>query len=461
LKELWGDINHPTLEEICLMIIAEAQKNGWENITLWKMDLKSAFTLMFFRAQFIKRLAFELTDNMTMLHIAGFFGWTGSPFAFEAITRVLRYYIAFLILGVIKMYVDDVIGVSRTEDVVDDMAKAKAGIQKLLGSKSIADEKTEFSRVLDVIGWRISLNTRSVTMSPQNLAKTIYAFFVVKEEDPIEIKELEGLASRASRCAQVCRAMRPYKVALYDALKGHTNNRRAWIKLGVEAQVDIWMWRVYLCLIQLKPEKMERPLMSFQNELPDLVISFDASLDGYGVGISMVPTSGSTGNAWETLIAYTSLKVPFDIGRSSNYQNNCEFVAIIIGMWLAGRQGFSKVSYILKGDSISALQWAKEDRAESMICRRASICFSLLSIQLDLRVAETIHVPGVENIICDGLSRGKRGCEVGLPESKFVDFELDESGMAYLKECDPKREIGDKLEHVKWLQLLAGILVTI
>lgn len=458
LKGLWGEINHPTLEDICLMILSEVDKFGWDNITLWKMDLKSAFTLMFFKRHFVKLLAFELTEGLTMLHVAGFFGWTGSPFAFEAITRVLRHYISVLIWGVIKMYVDDVIGVSQLSKLTSDMAHAKAGIQRLLGSKSIADEKSESARVLDVIGWRISLITRTVTMSPQNLAKTVYAFFVAKEEEPMEVKELEGLASRASRCAQVCRAMRPYKAALYDALKGHANNRRAMVTLGTEAQVDIWMWRVYLCIIQSSSGRMERPLMSFRVEVPSFVISFDASLDGYGVGISTVPLEGASGNAWETLVSYTALRVPFDFGRKSNYQNNCEFVAIIIGMWLAGRKGYRNGSYVLKGDSISALQWAKEDRAESMICRRASICFSLLSIQLNMRVSEAIHVPGVENIICDGLSRGKLGNEVGIPVTKFVDFEADTAGMAYLQECDPLKEIGDKYEHVKWLQLLTGIL---
>ena len=459
LEELWGPIKHPTLEDICLMILAMVDKYGWEDITLWKMDLKGAFTLMFFKEEVVKYLAFELTEDLTMLHIVGFFGWTGTPFAFEAITRVLRHYVGALIEGLLKMYVDDLIGVSRSKKVQADMDKARVAITQLLGKNAIAEEKTELGRVLEAIGWRINLDTRTVTMSSLNLAKTVYAFFMVKEGEPMDIKELEGLASRAARCAQVCRAMRPYKVALYDALKGKDRNSRVGITLGEEAQVDVWMWRIYLATIECDPLRMERTIASFRTEPPELVISFDASLTGYGVGISTVPLGGAQGDAWSTLVAYTALEVPFALGGKSHYQNNCEFVAVIIGMWLAGRMGYKGVSYILKGDSISALQWAKEDRAQSMICRRASICFSLISIHLDLRVAETIHVPGVENIICDGLSRGKLGSEVGLPIEKYRDFQSDARGMEFLRECDPLAPLeGGVKGHTEWIEGLLMLL---
>ena len=459
LEEMWGPIKHPTLEDICLMILEMVDKYGWDDITLWKMDLKGAFTLMFFKEEVVKYLAFELTEELTMLHIAGFFGWTGTPFAFEAITRVLRHFVGSLIEGLLKMYVDDLIGVSRSKRVQADMDKAKAGILRLLGSNAIAPEKTELGRVLEAIGWRISLDTRTVTMSSLNLAKTVYAFFMAKEAEPMDVKEIEGLASRAARCAQVCRAMRPYKVALYDALKGKDRNSRTGITLSDEAQVDVWMWRIYLISIECDPLRMERTIASFRTEPPTLVISFDASLTGYGIGISTVPREGARGDAWSTLLAYTALEVPFALEGKSHYQNNCEFVAVIIGMWMIGRLGYRGVSYILKGDSISALQWAKEDRAQSMICRRASICFSLISIHLDLRVSETVHVPGVDNVICDGLSRGKQGAEVGLPTEKFRDFSKDAKGMEFLLECNPLEPLrGGVVGHKEWIEGLVVLL---
>jgi hypothetical protein len=46
----WGKINHPTLTMICIMIMAAADKYGWDNIELWKMDLQGAFNLLWFKA---------------------------------------------------------------------------------------------------------------------------------------------------------------------------------------------------------------------------------------------------------------------------------------------------------------------------------------------------------------------------------------------------------------------------
>ena len=218
------------------------------------------------------------------------------------------------------------------------------------------------------------------------------------------------------------------------------------------------MYGCGLCYLGCNPERMERPIQSFQSETPEFVISFDASLTGYGVGISTVSHEGARGNEWSTLLAYTAVDVPFALGGKSDYQNNCEFVAVIIGMWLAGKLGFKNASFILKGDSISALQWAKEDRAGSTISRRASICFSLLSIQRGYSVAETVHVPGVDNIICDGLSRGKLGIELGIPIEKYVDFSKDVEGMAYLRECDPIGLIGSVRDHAVWIKKLMTIL---
>lgn len=463
LEAKWGKIQHPTLEDIVKMILAMVEEHGWDNIELWKMDLKAAFTLMWFKEQVVQRLAFELTEGFTMIHIAGFFGWTGTPFAFEAITRVLRHYVGALLQGKLCMYVDDLLACSLKTQRQGDMQTARDAITRLLGSNAVEDKKSEWGRVLEALGWRINLDTRTVTMSDLNLAKTLYAFYTVREDRPVEVRVIEGLASRASRCATVCRAMRPYKAALYRALRGLNRNAHTHVVLSEEAQVDVWMWRAYLAAIECDPLRMERALTTFVTEAPQLVICFDASLEGYGIGICTIPQEGAQGDVWGNLIAYTALKVPFAIRdqttrSESSYQNHCEFVAVVIGMWLAGRMGYKNVSYILKGDSVSALTWAKDDRADSDICRKASICFSLLSIHLGMSVADIVHIPGIDNIICDGLSRGIDASDLGLPREKFIDFYSDEAGMEYLTQCDPLTSVGGVEQHVYWIRALQSIL---
>ncbi len=62
---------------------------GAKNLVLWKKDLASAFNLMDFDASSAILLAFELTEGMTAVHTTGMFGWTGTPYAFQVITRVM------------------------------------------------------------------------------------------------------------------------------------------------------------------------------------------------------------------------------------------------------------------------------------------------------------------------------------------------------------------------------------
>ena len=63
----YGPIEHPTLGFLVNMVTAEAAIHGWGNIILWKMDLKGAFNLFFIHPDSCQRLAFRLTDDLTMI----------------------------------------------------------------------------------------------------------------------------------------------------------------------------------------------------------------------------------------------------------------------------------------------------------------------------------------------------------------------------------------------------------
>ena len=86
--ELWGQIKHPTLEDICLLITdfsiseqaADSTFNA-EEIVLCKLDLQQAFTLIEFEAGDVKHLGMEMTNDRVMFFLCGIFGWTGTPAA--------------------------------------------------------------------------------------------------------------------------------------------------------------------------------------------------------------------------------------------------------------------------------------------------------------------------------------------------------------------------------------------
>ena len=85
----YGTIEHPTLTSLADMVKAEAALHGWDKTVLWKMDLKGAFTLLFVHPDSCQRLAFELTDGLTMLYHVGMFGWTSMPSALQIVTRAI------------------------------------------------------------------------------------------------------------------------------------------------------------------------------------------------------------------------------------------------------------------------------------------------------------------------------------------------------------------------------------
>ena len=89
----YGAIEHPTIEHIAQMICefwakaSEIDHNAsWEDLRMWKMDLKGAYTLLSFKPEDVGLFGMLLTDNLVYLQIAGIFGWSGTPAAFQVVT---------------------------------------------------------------------------------------------------------------------------------------------------------------------------------------------------------------------------------------------------------------------------------------------------------------------------------------------------------------------------------------
>jgi hypothetical protein len=189
---------------------------------------------------------------MSAIHLAGMFGWVGMPFIFQVVTRVIIALVTFLIVGFILMYVDDVIGVSSAETVDSDMRTAHKGITGLLGEESVAVNKNEKGRRLDVLDWSVDLDQKTVTVSLRNLHKTTYSFFSYNSEAAVPRDLVERMASLASRLSQLCRCMRPYTTALFMCLRDFkdTHTKR---HLPALARVDVCVWRAFLVSCRFDP----------------------------------------------------------------------------------------------------------------------------------------------------------------------------------------------------------------
>jgi len=56
------------------MILHAADTHGWTALVLWKKDQKVAFNLLNYNLAYCRLFAFHLSDDVTMIHLAGLFG---------------------------------------------------------------------------------------------------------------------------------------------------------------------------------------------------------------------------------------------------------------------------------------------------------------------------------------------------------------------------------------------------
>lgn len=445
----WGEIKHPTVDQLVKMVLTAADIHGWENIILWKKDLKGAFNLLNYNPDYCKWFAFPLIDDIVVIHLAGLFGWIGMPHAFQVLTRILQALCRHIISGLCYWYVDDLMAVSLATMYINDSTLVDANVQQLLGQGSIADAKSQHARCLEFLGWDFNLDTRTITLCARNMNKLVHALFSFHPTDKISISHIQRLASLLSRVSILSRHMRPYTHTLHSLSSGYVYPH-AKIHLSILAQSDIMMWRAFVLLLIANPSNLSRPMESFRRQQAQFIIRYDASLTGLGVGLYQVQNN--------RLVIYTALSLPFSVGNDSSNQNTMEFTAVVLGLLLAWRAKLSDFHYDLHGDNRSSLAWAQSDRVNSVLARKANIIFTTISMHLNANLAEAEHIPGILNTTFDGLSRGITPQELDLDPLLMYNATADDTMVQLVCLCDPSDPLSDMVSHTALLQSCTNLL---
>lgn len=371
VRDRWGIIKHPGPEELVLMILRQVERVGIGELVLYKMDLKGAFTLLFVNPEHVRRLAFELTDGLTMFYITGMFGWSGTPAAFDVVSRVIRKTLKMILLGDADIYVDDIMGVCSRKELVGEMRKVRNMLTGLLGPSALAVEKEEtsaFSEEIVWVGWGIDLRSGTISLSTKNCLKCVYAFFSVNIKLPVKISAIQSLASLSSRYAKVCRLMRPFCGALYNEMKG-MRSRVVSKQLGVEAVRCVELWRVFLVMMELGSSfGYRRSLDSFRWREAEFVLEYDSSLTGLGVILYKLV------NEEEVVWKVVSVTFPYRLEQDSSFQNTVEFVAVVLAMACLASLGVSNASVRLRGDNVSSLKWSVKERFKGYLLFKCCRC---------------------------------------------------------------------------------------
>jgi hypothetical protein len=440
----YGEIIHPTIQDIAAMVAAftvEQGKSSYE-VVLWKMDLKGAYTLLSYRPADVGLFAMELTDELVYLQFVGIFGWSGTPAAFQVVTRALQWEMKHALSGPTLMYVDDLVGVCLKRDLAKNLRVARRIITQLLGSNAVADDKTESGRRMDVIGYTIDLDIERVLISRKNHLKALHGFASINLEGSIGLKEAQKFASWSSRYGMICRVMRPLCAALHRLTAGRTSFH-ARFKLSQEAKVAIQCWRALLCVIPYDEVQFTRSLASFRSRPGETVAEFDASLSGVGV---LWFSSDGAAEGVRGVCALSLLSLGF--GKDSSFQNLAEFIGAIVAVIGFVTMGGKGKNLTLRGDSITALTWAYTERTRGPTAMNAAIVWTLLCIAADVHIADTTHLPGKLNVTCDLLSRRSAADapvsqqevkDLGLSGAAVLDLGNDPAVKALISICDPKR----------------------
>jgi hypothetical protein len=459
-EKRWGVIHHPTISGFIIMIfdlyeemIKEDPTATWDDLVIWTMDLAGAYTLLSFRPDNANLMGMVLSNNRVFIFLCGVFGWTCTPAAFQVVTRALTFEMNEKLIGKVQIYVDDIMGVCRRKDLQHDMDTARSICTSLLGPNSVAEDKSKSGRRLDLIGYVVDLDTKSLSIARKNFLNTVYGFYTVDAEGNTTLPEAQRLASLASRYSVIFRHMRPFSSALHQATCGRSN-KLIKFKFQPEAQRSIRMWRATLALVELNEAQFSRPLDSFRPQVVKYIVEFDASLTGIGLLWYRRDKDNNEISLGAAAVDLQWLK----FGADSSFQNVAEYIGGLIGLVGLIKLGINNVAVEFRGDSLTALSWAKKEKSKGKLVSNAAIVFSLLCIRFGLNVQDTTHISGEENWRCDALSRLSQGrstfietlLTIGRSDTKVINLDDSNSSSTLLRCCDPRLSLDEEEEFLSF-----------
>ena len=190
----------------------------------------------------------------------------------------------------------------------------------------------------------------------------------------------------------------------------------------------------------------------FRPQTPQYCFKYDASLFRIAVGVYSAES--------DLLLTFAAVDLPFAVNNEARRQSTIEFIAIIFGLLPCWRHGLTNFHYNLHGDNMSSLVWAQANRVNSSLARRKNIVLTTLSMHLDANVAVATHIPGVLNVVFDGLSRNVSPSDLGLDVSEEFNAANDASMLSFLRLCDPVDPIDDITAHTNLFQTCTSLLAS-
>ena len=443
-KEFYGKISPVQIDRLMEMTLEQVERlGGWADLVIWKMDLKGAFNLIFFRPDDAGLLAVPLSDGLVMVSMVGSFGHSVTPYSFDVVSRIILADVKSGAKGDAEMCCDDVMGACASWERAHDMDWTRHVIERLLGPGAVAEDKSFYGRRLDFIGWSVDLDRMSLGIARHNFLKTVYGFITAREQNYLSVRGLMKLASWSSRYSIVCRYMRPFSSYLYSVSVGYVNLDTQ-VKVSDDLRVVIDLWIMFLLLMELEQDVFRRSIKTFGFKVAQIMVNLDASLKGVGLIVSLVTyhndeEAGLSTREEVSMIAAVGYNFSFDLGDDSGYQNAVEFIAIVAACLLLTSLGLRGSNVLIQGDNTSALSWVRDEKFRAGRSMAAAILFMQLQQCNEIPIVETEHIAGEMNP-SDPLSRGRTPQELGYPLSITYDLRDNPSIDRLITGMDPSVE---------------------
>ena len=131
------------------------------------------------------------------------------------------------------------------------------------------------------------------------------------------------------------------------------------------------------------------------------LLEFDGCLEG--VGVRIIRYNRVTME--ECVLHSAACLIDYGFRGNSAYQNAMELFALAFALLQAARLGARNQSVRLRGDSVTVLAWAQDNRFNSELAMAASTLVLGICQRFDIVVNGTIHISSEDNGVCDSLSR--------------------------------------------------------
>ena len=442
----------------------------WSAFWIFKEDIKSCFPQMDMSPKSAVLLAMRITAAIVFIHLAGSFGWTGAPMAWAIIGTAMLRICLLRYSSIIDLFLicDDFVGFGLLSDALTVSSFVRSLIIDVCGPDSVALDKSILAQQADVIGWEVNLldpNGASIRPKTDAIAKMCYYFFSFDVDAPQPLILWQILHSYAERYSQGLRGLRCFVSPFAHMIRATGPNpitsksknlfavkHQYAVKKVATASTKfcIEMWRVASYRLFLNPSVYNVSIEQFlsMNGVPGAGgIEFDSVSDASPYRICAAIYHHGT----SSLLAWTSVLLPFEADKSTSYQCNREYLGLLITFFLIAKafpsrlssSGQPPISFKWINDNTGALAWGDALKVKEIPSLIANTVVSTFQITTNISLVGSEHLPGIWMGDIDHESRREEHLAAGdyhapsLLPHLFIDLESDINIMNIISRCSP------------------------